>query len=335
MSRSTVRSIVVTGANGFIGSRLVARLLHDARFAETRIHLFDRELSGVAADARLRGSEGDLCDTRVLADIAAADPDTVFHLAGILGGAAEADYALARRVNVDSTLSLFETLRAGGRCPRLVFASSIAVFGPPLPATMDDDTAPHPLMTYGAQKLMMEAALAQFSARGWLDGIALRLPGVVARPAADASLKSAFLNSVFHAYAEGRSFTLPVSPTGTTWLISAPACVDAFVHAATLSSELIGQRRAFTLPVLRVAMKDLVAALAKAYPHSTATIGYAPDPSLEAQFTSQPPLRTAVADTLGFRHDGTLDDLVARALAPRSAMPRSTIAVTPSMDTTV
>ena len=112
-----------------------------------------------------------------------AGADVVFHLAGILGGAAEANYDLARRVNVDATLSLFEALRNADHPARVVFASSIAVFGEPLPERVDDDTIPFPTMTYGAQKLMMENALAQFSVRGWVDGLALRLPGIVARAA--------------------------------------------------------------------------------------------------------------------------------------------------------
>ena len=182
-------------------------------------------------------------------------PAIVIHLAGILGGAAEADYALSRRVNVDATLSLMEALRDEAAPPRFIFASSIAVFGPPLNAPVDDETVPYPLMTYGAQKRMIEIAIEQFSARGWIDGIALRLPGIVARPGADERLKSAFLNRMFFAFAAGDDIELPVSAAGSTWLLSVSACVDALVHAALLPRGLLGQRRGLNaagpMPVLR------------------------------------------------------------------------------------
>jgi D-erythronate 2-dehydrogenase len=314
-----LRSVVVTGAAGFIGSRLVDRLLEEETFSEATIYVCDRSLAGLSANPRLQGIEGDIAESAIRSQIAAAKPGVVFHLAGILGGAAEADYVMSRRVNIDATLSLFESLRDGRQCPRVVFASSIAVFGPPLPSAVDDETTPHPAMTYGAQKMMMEIALQQFSVRGWIDGVAIRLPGIVARPNADARIKSAFLNAVFYAYAAGEDFTLPVSPHGTSWLISVPTCIEAFIHAARLSTQTLTQRRVMTLPALVVTMIDLVAALKRAFPESQSQIRYLPDPSLEAQFTSQPPLRTPLADRLGFRHDGTLDALVARAMTARAA----------------
>lgn len=308
------RSIAITGAGGFIGSALVRRLLGNAEYASARICACDRHLPHWTSNSRIQLIEGDICDADVRDRLSAACPDVVFHFAGILGGAAEADYAISRRVNVDATLALFEALRDGGRNPRVVFASSIAVFGPPLPLHVEDDTTPHPTMTYGAQKLMMEIALEQFSNRGWIDGVALRLPGIVARPGADARIQSAFLNAVFYAYAAGQDFTLPVSPHSTSWLISIPTCIDAFVHAATVSTEAMGRRRTLTLPALRVSMSELLEALRAAYPQSRSVIRFAPNPFLEAQFGNYPRLTTDFADRLGFRHDGTIRALVTRAM---------------------
>lgn len=306
--------VVITGAGGFIGNRLTRRLLEDVRFAEARFTLVDLVLADPLEDTRVRRVAGDIADSAVRAQALDGRADVVFHLAGVLGGAAEADYPLSRRINIDATLSLFEELRDEARPPRVVFASSIAVFGTTLPEMVEDDELPQPSMVYGAQKLMMEIALQQFSSRGWIDGLAIRLPGIVARPGADARLKSAFLNNVFYAYARGEDFVLPVSPEGASWLISVPTCVEAFVHAATLPADCLGERRAFTLPAQHVRMDALVAALGRRFPESSASVTYRPDAQLQAQFASQPPLRTAIGDALGFVHDGDIDRLVDRAL---------------------
>jgi nucleoside-diphosphate-sugar epimerase len=307
--------VVVTGAGGFIGRRVVARMLAAPEFAEAKLTLVDIALPSAPADARVRLIEGDLCDPAVRGEALAGRTDILVHLAGILGGAAEANYDLSRRVNIDATLSLFEALRDPDRPPRVVFASSIAVFGVPLPDLVDDETTARPTMTYGAQKLMMEIALDQFSRRGWIDGVAIRLPGVVANPHADSRQKAAFLSRVFSEYAAGRDYVLPVSRDGASWLISVPACVEAFAHAALIPPGSLGSRRAMTLPAQRVTFGALVDGLAVRFPESRSTIGFAPDPALEAQFGCYPPLDTSLAASLGFRHDGDIATLIARALS--------------------
>ncbi|KQS04696.1 hypothetical protein ASG11_10915 [Sphingomonas sp. Leaf357] len=304
----------MTGADGFIGARLVHALLADPRFAGAAIMLNDLRLSDGSEDPRLVRCEGDFGDSQTRARLIADRPDLVFHLAGLLGGAAEADYPAARRVNIDATLAFLEALRNEDAPPRVVFASSIAVFGPPLPDAIDDDTIPLPTMIYGAQKRMMEIAVEQFSARGWIDGLALRLPGIVARPGADARLKSSFLNTLFPRFAAGEAITLPVRAAGTTWLISVQACVAALLHAGTIDRDRLARRRAMTLPAQRVRFDDLVLALARRFPESGAHVDYAPDEAIELQFGSQPPLTTPLADALGFVHDGDIDVLVARAM---------------------
>lgn len=307
-------TVLVTGAGGFIGHQLVKRLLTEPTLAGARFTLCDLVLPQLPDDPRVRGVEGDFGDRTVLGQLVESAPDLVFHLAGVLGGAAEADPVLARRVNIDSTLSLFEALRAADQPPRVVFASSIAVFGPSDGERIDDGTETRPTLVYGAQKRMMEIALDQMSARGWIDGIALRLPGVVARPGADARLKSAFLNSVFHAVARGEDMILPVPRDGTTWLLSVQACVDALLHAARVPAGMLQGRRVFTLPAQRVQFGDLIEGLRRTFPDSASRIDFQPDPDITAQFGRQPELSTQGADALGFRHDGDLATLTARAM---------------------
>jgi naringenin degradation protein FdeJ len=314
MASAEQHTVLVTGAGGFVGSRLVARMLAHPDFAQSTFTLVDVSVPHPPDDPRVRVVEGDLQDPAVVDALLEDAPTVVFHLAGILGGAAEADYELSRRVNIDATLALLERLRDLPTVPRVVFASSIAVFGPPLPEFVDDDVIPRPLMTYGAQKLMIETVVEQFSARGWIDGVAIRLPGIVARRDADARLKSAFLNRVFYAAEAGEELVLPVSPEGTTWLISVPACVDAFVHAALLPADRLGRRRAFTLAAQFVRIGELVEALQEVFPQSAGKIRYEKDDELQAQFAAQPPLETATADHLGFRHDGDLENLILRSM---------------------
>lgn len=305
------RHIVVTGAGGFVGGRLVARLLAAPEFADARITVNDLALGDYPA--RVRKVSGDFGDESVRTALINGRCDLLYHIGGVLGGAAEADPARARRVNVDATLALLEAVQDAVAPPRVVFASSIAVFGAPFPLRIDDDTRCNPTMVYGAQKAMIEIAIEQMSRRA-IDGLALRLPGIVAKRGADARMKSAFLNRLFEVFAEGADLTLPVAADGTTWLLSAPACVTALLHAGTLDPSRIGTRRAFTLPCQTVCFADLVASLHARWPDSPTRIDYAPEPALEAQFGRQPPLTTALADALGFKHDGDVATLVARAL---------------------
>jgi D-erythronate 2-dehydrogenase len=293
-------TLLVTGAAGFIGQAVARALARRPDLGPVR--LLDRRAPIAPADARFSATAADLTDPAAVAD-ALDGVDAVIHLASIPGGAAEADPALSRAVNLDATLRLLETLDARQRPSRFIYASSIAVFGR-LGAQVDDDTAPEPRLVYGAHKRMVEIALADFPRRGRVQGLALRLPGVVARPRGDSGLKSAFMSDIFHAAADGEAYTLPVGPEATMWLMSARRVAENLVHASGLG-ELDGGT--LTLPALRVRADELVAALFA----DPAQVNYAPDPALQAGFGSYPPLRTPAAEALGFRHDGDLAGLIA------------------------
>jgi len=170
-------------------------------------------------------------------------------------------------------------------------------------------------MVYGGQKYMMEVALENFSARGELDGIALRLPGIVARADADERMKSSYLHRLFYAYEAGRAIRLPVGPGGTSWLISVAACLEDLIHAALLPRGWSRGRRSFTLPAQRISMSRLIESLSLKFPTSGCTVEFKPEPETEAQFARQPPLVTPLADRLGFKHDGSVDALVHRAMS--------------------
>ena len=309
--------IGVTGAGGFVGDGLVARL---AQVSRTRPDAADIVAIDTTLPSRLplgvARAEGDICDARFLDQVCAEPFDVFFHLAALPGGASEQNRRLGWQVNVEASASLLERLAAQSKPARLVFASSIGVFGTPLPkAAVDDNTLPLPTMSYGSHKLIVEALVSDFARRGLVDGLALRLPGILARPRTKAGHLSAYMSDLLHALRAGETFVCPVAHSATSWLMSRVCCVDNLLHAAGLPSERLLQRRAFALPALRLAMNDLVNAAATHFgDRVNALVSYEPNVALQEQFGSYPPLSTPIADSLGFRHDRNAAELVANAL---------------------
>ena len=301
--------IVVTGAGGFVGRQLVADLL-------THGHIVvgtDSVAGAIPAGATVVA--GDLGDPAVRAAVLAGGLDALIHLATVPGGAAEADPAASRRINVDAMYDLLLEASADRPGLRVVFASSIAVLGDPLPGFVDDATPINPRMIYGGHKAMMEQAVAMLSNRGAIDGVAVRLPGILARPKAPSGLKSAFMSDLFHALKAGERFTCPVSAAGQIWAQSLARCSANLIHALNVDAALLPPGRAMTLAAQRVGMADLAAEVARQCGTDPALVTYQPDAPLEAAFAAQPPLATPAADRAGFAHDGDLPALVRSALA--------------------
>jgi len=260
---------------------------------------------------------GSIADAGVLEQALAEPVEAVFHLASVPGGAAEKAPDTARRVNLDATVRLLELLRAQAESThcvaRVVFASTVAVYGEVLPDTVDEDTRCAPAMSYGAHKLAAEILIADAARRAWVEACSLRLPGVVARPGDGAGLVSAFMSQLFWKLSRGEPIVLPVSADGTAWWISVAACVDNLVHAAGIHTAALGPARVVQMPALHLAMRDVVDALARAHGEDRRTmVGYVPQEMVQRLFGSCPPLLTPHAEALGFRHDGDADALVRR-----------------------
>jgi D-erythronate 2-dehydrogenase len=211
---------------------------------------------------------------------------------------------------------LLEAAKAAGTKPRIVYASSIAVFGDPLPAMgVDDDTPLAPKMIYGGHKAMMELAVSMMHQRGEIEGISVRLPGILARPKGPSGMKSAFMSDLFHALRAGEEFVCPVSEAATIWAQSVRQCADNLLHALRMDVHLIPVTRVVTLPAQRITMGDLALEIAHQCGVSARLVTYRPDAALEAGFGTQPPLATPAAERAGFAHDGSLAKLVENALA--------------------
>lgn len=320
-------NLLITGANGFVGKALARRLLTEElppglAGPPLRVTLLDLTFDGPEMP-RVRRLPGSIADPEVLARAFEEPVDVVFHLASIPGGMAEQQYALAREVNLDATVRLLEAARAqalaSSKPATFVFASTIAVFGSPLPALVDDATPLRPKLTYGAQKLVGEILLEDFHRHGWIQGRAVRLPGIVARPPQRTGQLSAFLSDIIRELAAGNSYACPVAAESTTWLMSLPCIVDNLLHAAVMGAEACRESRVWTLPALRMSMMELVAAIAQVHGSEVLNrVTYSSNPALEANFGRYPPLKTPTAQAAGFKHDGDLPTLVRRALLPQA-----------------
>jgi len=319
-------TVVITGAAGFIGTRLAKALaaqgeLTDAagrRFAIERLVLTDRVLPHAdPLDARIEAVSGDIADPAFVSTLIPADTRVVFHLAGIVSGTAEADFALGMRVNLDGTRNVLEACRALPRPARLIYTSSIAVFGAPLPEAIRDDTLLRPALSYGAQKLACEILLDDYSRRGFLDARALRLPGIVVRPPVSNGALSGFNSDLLREPLAGRDYTAPVGPNAVIWLMSVGRCVANLMLAAELPADAFSKRRALNLPCVVASIDEMVAAIARSGGSKPlGQVRYAPEPKLQAQFGGWPrDFRAARALELGFAADESLDAIIRDHLA--------------------
>ena len=304
-----MRHVVILGADGFIGRGLVRRLLEEG---SENLTLLDRSFAEPATDTRVRQVAGDLTDATYLAQALAQPVDLLFHLASLPGAAAERQPHLGRAINLDTPLALLALLERQVTPARVVLASSIAVYGA-LGGPVTEDAPCAPQISYGAHKWMTEIALADAARRGVIDGRSLRLPGIVARPAAETGHGSAFMSQIFHRIRAGQDYVLPVGLEAACWWMSRQTCIDNLLHAARFDD--ISAARVWQLPVLHLTVAAVVAAMQDRYGRA-AQITAQPDPALQRLFGAMPALHTPRALAAGFRADADVAALIRAAYAP-------------------
>jgi nucleoside-diphosphate-sugar epimerase len=260
--------VLITGGGGFLGYRLALKLLERKALAGpdgkpaslSQIKVFDAAFPP-DPDPRLKCVKGDITDIAALSAAVDRDTGAVFHLAAVVSAGAEADFDLGYRVNLDGTRNLLEVCRKLQAPPRLVFASSLAVFGGKLPEVVDDAVTPNPQTSYGTQKVIGEYLVTDYSRKGFIDGRSLRLPTIVVRPGKPNLASTSFASGMFREPLNGVVCEVPVEDSIEMWILSPGKVLDAFVHAHELSASAWGTNRALTLPGITFSVKEGVEAL--------------------------------------------------------------------------
>lgn len=262
--------VLILGAAGMIGRKLAARIAADGAVAGQPVAALD--LVDVVAPpvppglaGRITARAADLALPGTAAALLADRPALIMHLAAVVSGEAEVDFEKGYAVNLDGTRALLEVIRlVPDWCPRLVFASSLAVFGPPFPAVIPDDFAPHPATSYGTQKLICELLIDDHTRKGFLDGLSLRLPTICIRPGAPNRAASGFFSGILREPLAGLPAALPVPESTRHYFASPRAAVGFFLHAAGLDTSGMDHRRALVMPGLTASVGDQIDALRRA-----------------------------------------------------------------------
>jgi nucleoside-diphosphate-sugar epimerase len=311
--------ILITGAAGMIGRKLVARLVADGELNGQQIEqltLIDviAPTKPASFTGKIKTAAVDMADASAVPALVKDRPDVIFHLAAIVSGEAELDFQKGTRINLDGSRALLEAIRTAGEDyrPRFVFTSSIAVFGAPFPDAIPDDFNLTPLTSYGSQKAVVELLLADYTRRGFVDGVGIRLPSIVVRPGRPNKAASGFFSGIIREPLNGEEAMLPVEDSVLHWHASPRAAVGFLVHAAGLDAAALGPRVSLTMPGVCCTVAEQIAALRRiAGDKVAARIRRVPDP-LVARIVAGWPSRfdPQRALALGFKAEASFDEII-------------------------
>jgi len=313
-------NVVITGGAGFLGQRLAKRLLERGSLSGPfgraqhidRITLVDVNPPPDWHDRRVAAVAGDIADRALLEHAIDSSTTSVFHLAAVVSGMAETDFDLGMRVNVDASRALLDVCRSRGERPRVVFASSVAVYGGPLPEIVQDATAVLPQSSYGTQKAIVELLINDYTRRGFVDGRVLRLPTISVRPGRPNAAASSFASGIIREPLSGEVAVCPVDPDTRLWLQSPATAVDCFVQMHEVAPSALGSNRIVNAPGLSVTVRDMVAALERvAGPAVTSRIRWQRDPRVEKIVATWPGAwDTTRAQALGLPCDEDFEAII-------------------------
>ncbi len=305
--------VLITGGAGFLGQRLARQLLAQGQLTDSHGQLqtiSELVLVDVVAahdfnDVRVKVVTGDIADGALMRATINTQTTSIFHLAAIVSGQAEADFELGMRINLDASRLLLDICRELGHKPKVVFTSSVAVYGGKLPDVVQDTTALNPQSSYGAQKAIGELLLNDYSRRGFVDGRVLRLPTISVRPGKPNKAASSFASGIIREPLNGEAAVCPVATDLRLWLLSPRGAIASLIAGHELAGEMFGASRTVNLPGLSVSVGEMIAALEDvAGSDVTARISYAPDPAIERIVKSWPGAwDTARAEALGLTAD--------------------------------
>ncbi|MFN3497656.1 MAG: D-erythronate dehydrogenase [Pannonibacter indicus] len=313
--------VLIIGAAGMVGRKLAERLARDGQLggkAVDRMTLADviepSAPAGFSGQAKLETADLSVPGTseRLIAD----RPDVIFHLAAIVSGEAELDFDKGYRINLDGTRYLFDAIRlahgADGYYPRMVFTSSVAVFGAPLPYPISDDFHTTPLTSYGTQKAICELLLSDYSRRGFFDGVGIRLPTICIRPGKPNKAASGFFSNILREPLIGEEAVLPVPEDIRHWHASPRSAVGFLQHGATIDTGLVGPRRNLSMPGVSATVGEQIEALHRiAGEKAVKLIRREPDEMIIRMVSGWAPgFEATRATALGFTAETSFDEII-------------------------
>ncbi|MGI9524659.1 MAG: D-erythronate dehydrogenase [Hyphomicrobiaceae bacterium] len=309
--------VLIIGAAGMVGQKLAERLARDGKVGDspiTSLTLYDvvPPMAPAESPFLVECLDGDLPSDGEAERLLVSKPDVIFHLAAIVSGEAEIDFDKGYRINMDGTRRLYEAVRKAGHCPRVVFTSSIAVFGAPFPDAIYDDFHTTPLTSYGTQKAIGELLLSDYTRKGMLDGVGIRLPTICVRPGKPNKAASGFFSNIIREPLAGHEAILPVSDDVRHWHASPRTAVGFLLHAATLDGDEIGPRRNLTMPGVSATVGEQIDALRSVAGEAVvARIKREPDPMIMQMVAGWPRnFDASRAHSLGFRAEHSFEDII-------------------------
>ena len=310
--------VLIIGGAGMVGRNLAETLVGSGKLGDqavTELTLFDVVPAATqgSAGVAVKVETGDIADRATMDRLIAPRPDVIFHLAAIVSGEAEADFDKGYRINMDGTRNLLEAIRAlPDYHPRVVYTSSIAVFGAPFPEAIDDEFITAPMTSYGAQKMIGELLLNDYSRRGIVDGVGIRLPTIVVRPGKPNKAASGFFSGIIREPLAGLEAVLPVDDGVRHWVASPASATGFLIHAATMDTAPLGARRCMTMPGLSVTVGEMIAALGEvAGQDKVALIRREPDTTIRGIVAGWPEnFDASRATEMGFAADASFQDII-------------------------
>ncbi|MGR3291141.1 MAG: D-erythronate dehydrogenase [Paracoccaceae bacterium] len=313
--------IMIIGAAGMIGRKLAEKIAETSELGSQTVDCLSlvdivEPIAPAGFSGELRQGKADVANVSDMAKLIAGRPDVIFHLAAVVSGEAEQDFDKGYRINLGGMQNLLEAIRSQATGnpykPRFVFTSSIAVFGTPMPDVIGDEFHLTPQSSYGTQKAICELLLNDYSRKGFIDGVGIRLPTICIRPGAANKAASSFFSGILREPLAGKEAILPVEESVRHWHASPRTAVRFLIHAAVMDTGLLGTWRCLNMPGLSATVSEQIEALERlAGPKAVALIRHEPDPDIRALVSSWPRQFSAGrAQELGFEVEQSFDEII-------------------------